>query len=66
MDVFYWVQIVGAVFLGNILFAMLAFFLHRVSTQERSGKKAEDLPFWVFVIGLTPLIAFAGIVASLS
>lgn len=66
MDFWFWTQITGAVVFGNALFSCLAFFLYRVSQQERAGRKAEDLPVWVFILGLVPIFALIAVVLSLT
>lgn len=61
MDFLYWLQVATAVMFGNAMTAGIAYFLFRVSRQERSGLNAEDLPFRVFLVGLIPMFFFIGV-----
>jgi hypothetical protein len=54
MDSFYFVQVVGAVVVGNLFSAMGVYFAYRVSRHEKHGGDPADLPFWMFLVGLAP------------
>lgn len=58
MTTLFFFQIVGAVFLGCVLFAFSAYMIWAVHKRERSGGCAQDVSGWAYTAGLIgPAIA---------
>lgn len=51
---------VAATFFGNLLFLGFVYFLYRLhkADKEAAGDGLDNLPLWVYPLGLTPLIYF--------
>ena len=60
MEIWYFVQIVSAVIVGNA--ASFAFFMGAMecSRLQKSGAKDDELPWWVYVCLIVPPLMVSG------
>lgn len=65
MDFWVWVQTVGAVFAGNLLFGLFAWGYYKVSQEERRGGDGYGQPARVYFAMAIPLMFAAAVVYSL-
>ena len=62
MDVFYFYQIMAAVFCGNVLTGFFAYFWYASIQREKQGLDPFRLPFLVCLSGaIPPMIAIGAI-----
>lgn len=55
MDILYFIQVVGAVIVGNFFSAMFVYAAYLISRHEKREGTTDGLPVWVFVLALIPL-----------
>ena len=54
METIFFLQIVGAVIVGNVLFSLWAYFVWRIVQNEKNGLAPFKLTFGEYACGIVP------------